>query len=292
MKKITILLLILLLNVGMLMAQETEQKERPVSAPFESGILIDNQTAYIPDANTLEFVLDHRFGPANNGIKDMFGLYAPSNIRLGLNYSIKDYLMIGVGVIKDRKLTDFRLKFNLFRQTRSNKIPVGITIYGNFAIDGRADEVFGEAYEFKNRYSFFGQVIFSRKFSNAISLQISPSFSHINSTLPGLEHDKWGLSFSGRVKFSPQSAFIFNYDVPLHIESMQENLELGFISKPNLGVGVEFSTGTHVFQIFLGTADALNPQYNMLANDNNIGWGIGEKSGMMLGFTMTRLWSF
>jgi len=289
MKKITLLLLTLLLNVGMLMAQDAEQKpkERPVSGTFENGVLIDNQTIIIPAKGSLEMELGHRFGTIKNGSDDLWGLYAPSNIRIGLNYSVRDYLLIGVGAVKDRKLFDLRIKWNVLHQTRSNSMPVAITLYGNVASDGRDKEAFGEVFEGKDRFSFFAQVIFARKFSNAISLQFAPSFSHINKVAPGLEHDKYGLSFSGRAKFSPQGSFIFNYDIPLHISSTQEFVDLGFKPKPNLAFGVEFATGTHAFQIFLGTAGSLSNQYNMMMNDNK--WGDGE---MMFGFTITRLWSF
>lgn len=289
MKKRYIILLVLFFSISVALAQDAEQKpkDRPVSAPFESGVIIDNQTSVIPDKGTLEFVIDHRFGTVQNGTEDMFGLYAPSNIRLGLNYSIKDYLMVGIGATKDRKLTDFRMKWNIIHQTRKNVIPFSITLYGNLAIDGREDEVFGEAYEWKNRYSFFGQIIFGKKFGDNLSLQFAPSFSHLNSVDPGLEHDKYGISFSGRYKFSSQGSFIFNYDFPLHIEEVQEHTELGFKSRDNLALGVEFSTGTHVFQIFLGTANTLSPQYNMMTNDNR--WTNGD---MVIGFTMTRLWVF
>jgi len=44
-------------------------------------------------------------------IKDLFGIYAASNIRLGLNYSLMDDLMIGFGTTKDQKLQDFRVKY-------------------------------------------------------------------------------------------------------------------------------------------------------------------------------------
>ena len=288
MKKITLILLSLLLSVGILMAQDAEKsKEKPVSEPFASGVIIDNQTGVIPDANTLELVIEHRFGTIQNGKDDLFGLYAPSNIRMGLNYSVTDFFMIGMGATKDRKLTDFRLKLNLLKQTRQDRVPIAVTFYANMGIDGRDKETFGPQYALKNRNSFFFQLIFARKFSDAISLQVSPSFSHIDSREPGLEHDKYGLSFSGRVKFSPQGSFIFNYDIPLHIQSTQEFVELGFKPKENLAFGVEFFSGTHAFQIYMGTADALSNQYNMMENNNN--WKNGD---MMLGFTITRLWSF
>lgn len=277
--------MILLFSISTLMAQDAEKKkkDKPVRNPFESGMIIDNQTVFIPEVNTLEFVVEHRFGTLKNGLDDMFGLYAPSNIRMGLNYSLKDYLQVGIGATKDRKLTDFRLKWNIIQQTRSGRTPLSISFYGNFAIDGRDKENFGLEYKFSNRFSFFSQIIIARKFNDAISLQVAPSFSHINSVEKGLEHDKYGLSFGGRVKISTQSSIIFNCDFPLHIEGMQEHVPLNFRSKPNISFGWEISTGTHVFQLFLGTASTLSPQYNMMTN---------AETEFMIGFFINRLWSF
>lgn len=286
--KIVWLVLIGLIITTTAFAQdEQKRQDPPVRAPFESGVLIDNQTVQIPYKNTLEFVIEHRFGTIDNGLTDMYGLYAPSNIRLGLNYSITDDIMVGAGITKDRKLTDLRGKYSIIKQTRNNSIPVSVSFYGNMAIDGREDAYFGEQYEFTNRFSYFSQLIFSHKFDYRFSFQVAPSFSHINAVDSAYEHDKLAVSLSGRARFSPQSSIIVNYDIPLHIESMQEHATLNIKPKPNLGVGWEVSTSTHVFQIFVGTADAMMPQYNIMFNRND--WTDGE---IMLGFNITRLWSF
>lgn len=273
-----------------LMAQDTEEKkpiDKPVRAPFESGVIIDNQTGIIQTANTLEFIIEHHFGTVNNGITDIYGIYAPSNIRLGLNYSLRDNLMIGFGSTKNKKIQDFRVKYNILEQTRKNTIPIALSLYGNFAINAMNEEEFGVNYKFTNRLSYFGQIIVARKINDAISIQFAPSFSHINSVNKELEHDKVAISFSGRYRFSAQSSVIFNYDIPLHIKSLQENTELKFKSKPNLAIGFEVSTSTHAFQVFIGTADALVSQYNIMTNGND--WTKGE---MMIGFNITRLWNF
>jgi len=268
---------------------ETEAKpvDKPVYMPFESGMLIDAQSAYIPDAKTLEFVLEHRFGTVGNGIDDLFGLYAPSNIRLGLNYSLTNDLMVGFGATKTRSLTDFRLKWNILNQTRTNSVPVTISLYGNFAIDGRDADIFGNNYKFMNRYSYFAQVIFAKKFDDWVSLQFSPSYTHINRVEPGLEHDRFALSFSGRFKFSTQSSIIFNYDIPLHITKFQENKSPDFKPNTNFSIGWEIATGTHVFQIFIAAADNLSPQYNIMTNDHSF-----ATNTMVIGFNITRLWAF
>ena len=72
-----------------------------VGNTFESIWLIDNQTVQVPLKGTLEFDIQHRFGTINNGYDDLWGFYAPSNIRLGFGYTPITNLMIGFGLIKD-----------------------------------------------------------------------------------------------------------------------------------------------------------------------------------------------
>ncbi len=289
MKKYSIILSFLMC-FGVLFAQEEEKKEiKPVRSPFASGVLINNQTGVIPDARTLEMVIEHNFGTIQNGLTDMFGLYAPSNIRLGLSYSVTNNILVGFGATKYKKLTDFRFKWSILKQAREGGSPVAITYYANMGIDGRNKEVFGPSHTFEgtDRFSFFNQIIIGRKFCDAFSFQVAPSISHINKVEATQEHDKIAVSFSGRVKFSTQGAFIFNYDVPLHIQEIQENKILDLKPKPSLALGVEFETGTHVFQMFFGTASSLSPQYNMMTNMYD--WQNGD---LYIGFNITRFWNF
>lgn len=288
MKKYSIILAFLMC-FGVLFAQEEKAEIKPVRSPFESGVLIGSQTGVIPDARTLEMIIEHNFGTIQNGITDMYGLYAPSNIRIGLNYSLTDRIMVGFGATKTRKLTDFRVKWSIFEQAMEGGSPVAVTYYGNMAIDGRNKSVFGPSYTFNgtDRFSFFNQLIIGRKFCDAFSLQFAPSISHINKVEATQEHDKVAITFSGRMKFSDQGSIIFTYDAPLHIQELQENKVLDLKSKPSLAFGVEFSTGTHAFQIFMGTANTLSPQYNMMTNLNQ--W---QHGALFVGFNITRLWGF
>ena len=104
-------------------AQDQEaSKDLPVDAPFETAILIDNQTVATPYKGGLEFNIHHRFGIVKNGITDIFGIYAPSNIRLGFNYGLTDKLMLGIGLTKDPKnLIDIQWKYAILQQTQSGK---------------------------------------------------------------------------------------------------------------------------------------------------------------------------
>ena len=262
-------------------AEEKKVDDRPVSSTFESSMLIDNQTNIIPDKKTLEMQIQHRFGPMTNGFSDLFGIYAPgANIRMGFNYSIMDRLMVGYGLTKKNMYSDFQIKYALLRQTRSGRIPLSLTLYGNAAIDSRDSEVFGEGYKFIDRMSYFGQLIVSRKFANWLSLQVHGSYTHYNLVAADTDHDKIGVGINGRIKFSPQSSIIFQYDHPISVHGKSE-------SKPNLGFGYEVSTFTHAFQIYVGTAQGIIQQDNYMYNQNDF-----TKGEMMFGFTITRLWQF
>ncbi|MEN8225502.1 MAG: DUF5777 family beta-barrel protein [Bacteroidota bacterium] len=289
MKKLKILLLLLFFMPALISAQEAEPvktKSKPVREPFACPTVIDQQTVYIPTAKTLEFVIEHRFDKIEN-ISNLFGIYGSSNIRLGVNYSITNKLSVGFGTTKFRKLQDLRIKYNILEQTRDDKIPVAVTAYGNMGIDARNESYFGLDYTFTNRLSYFTELIVARKFTDWLSIQFSGSFSHINRVDSLMEHDKIGLSFSGRARVSAQSSVVFNYGIPLEITSIQEHTTLTNPPKHNFGFGWEVSTSTHVFQIFVASATDLSPQYTMMENRND--WLDG---GLFFGFTITRLWSF
>ena len=294
MKKIVFIILGLCMGFGMAFAQETEKpKDRPIRAPFESGILIDNQTTVVPSKKTLEMHIQHRFGLIkNNGASDLWGIYAPSaNTRMGLNYSLTNDIMIGYGITRKNMYSDFQAKWTFLKQTRKNTIPITLTIYGNMAINGQNESAFGDDYEFMNRMSYFGQFIASRKFTEWFSLEFNASFTHFNSVkseitnITGYEHDVIGVGGHMRFKFSPQSSILIMYTAPLSIGSMQENTTVSNAWKSNFGIAYEVATSTHAFQIFVSTSNGIIPQDIYMYNDADL-----SETEIRFGFNITRLW--
>ncbi len=298
MKKIILILLILGIALTNTFAQE-EEGSQPVYA-FNSGILIDAQTSYIPDAKTLEFIIQHKFGSLENGKSDLWGIYAPgSNIRLGLNYVLVKNLQIGAGITKKNMYTDLSAKWTALQQTTKN-MPISLTLYGNVAIDGRDAETLGTgkvvdtkgetlptSIGFNERLAYFSELIVSRKFCDYFSLQAGVSFTHYNMVAWDYDHDVVGIHVNGKIKFSPQGSLIFNYDQPLKIDKVSELTNWDTHAKENVSIGVEFFTYTHAFQIYVGTADGIIPQDMMM--NNNKDW---TDKGLAFGFTITRLWMF
>jgi hypothetical protein len=259
----------------------------PVKYSYENGMVIDNQTNQMQPAKTLEFDIQHRFGSMENGISDLFGIYGAANTRLGLSYTITDWLQVGYGISKQNMISDFALKANLLQQTKDNKVPLSVTYYGNMSIDGTEDVNFGKNYKFADRFAYFNELLVTRKFASWFTFSFGGSFTHFNKVDSLMEHDKVALHFVTRFKISPQSSIVLNYDLPLKLSGIKEWEEIKDPPKSNLGVGWEIATNTHTFQIFVGTSTYLVPQYNNMLNQND--WTNGD---IFVGFNITRIWNF
>jgi hypothetical protein len=241
---------------------------------FESTTLIDNQTNVVFNKGTLEMVMNHRFGLVN-GTNDMIGIWAPANIRIGFNYSITDRITVGYGTTKDSRLQDFNLKGAIFRQTRDNAIPFSVTYYGNAAVDLRPKSTFIHS---TDRWSFFNQIIIAKRFNSNVSFQIAPSFSHYNYVENPVKSNMLAVAVGGRVKINPSTSILVDSSLPL--------TSFGTANpKPGLGLGIEFSTGSHAFQLFITNYKGIVPQTNYMFNQNDF-----FKGEFLIGFNITRLW--
>ncbi|HLF51325.1 DUF5777 family beta-barrel protein [Flavobacterium sp.] len=252
----------------------TTSKVKLERAAFESTALIDNQTNVVNTKGTLEMVMNHRFGLVN-GTNDMIGIWGPANIRIALSYAVTDRITVGFGTTKDNRLQDFNLKGAILRQTRGNEMPVSVTYYGNYTIDARPKENFIHT---GDRYSFFNQIIIARRFNKNISFQVSPSLSHYNVVESTMRNDMFAVSVAGRYKISPQTSIMAEYHLPLNTYQINT-------PKPGINLGLEFSTGSHAFQVFVSNYKGIVAQKNYMYNQNDFFNG-----DFMIGFNITRLW--
>lgn len=267
--------------------EKTTTTLKPVKNMFESVWLIDNQTVLVPIPGTFEFDIQHRFGTIKNGYEDLYGLYAPSNIRLGFNYTIVQNLMLGFGLTKQNLSWDFNAKYAIFQQSRSGGYPVSLTYYVNATLDGRKKENFINS---TDKFSYFHQLMLARKVSEKLSVQGAFNLAHYNAVegyitsenlqKPKMKNDHLSFSLLGRYKTSDAMAIIVNYDQPI-TKHLTNN------PNPNLSFGIELATSSHAFQIFLGNYYNLIPQRNHMFNNNNY-----EDGKFLIGFNITRLWNW
>ena len=266
-KNIIVSMLTLLFIAGLINNAQAQDKPKPVRDLFNGSLLIDQQTVVGPWKGGLEMHIHHRFGTMQNGLQDIFGIYAPSNIRLGLDYGVTDKLMIGWGMEKNNKLQEFLIKYNILQQ-RKEGMPISLSYFANMAIDTRDSEVFGTNYAFTNRFSYFHQLIVAKKFGERISVQLAPSFTHFNAVDSVWNNDYFGISAGGRVKLFGDFSVIAEYS-----QGFSQKAVLTYQNAPtaNMAIGFEIGTPTHCFQLFAANYDKITQQANYAFNQNT--WG-------------------
>lgn len=282
---ITLLLILFSFNIYLMAQDETEEAtpvvddgNKPVRSPFETSTLIDFPTTVIPAAGSLQLLIHHRFGTMDKGISDIYGIYAPSNINMSLEYSATDYLQFGISTEKNNKIQEIHGKMNVFTQNRSGSVPVTVSLFSSLAVDARNKDNFGINYNFKNRLIMFEQLLISRKFNDRLSLLTGASYSHFNSAAEGVKHDHVGVHFGGRCKLWSANSFIFEYTYPFKIVSSDEANP----PKPGFSAGLEFGTSTHGFQVFASNYQDINQALNVSKNQKDFFAG-----DILLGFNIT-----
>ena len=262
-------------------------KKKVVKNTFESNWIQDNQSVMVPIKGTFEMDIQHRFGVVNNGYKDLYGIYAPANIRIGFCYVIRNNFQVGLGFTKDRLQWDVNGKYAIVKQNKAGGWPVSISWFSNIVFDTRAKENF---VTFGDRLSYFNQLLIARKLTDKFSAQVAPSLSHYNNVAgfldangkiqPTMKNDHFAIAFMGRYRMTPKTNLMVNYDQPITQHPMNN-------PHPNISFGLEMVTSAHAFQVFFGNYQGIIPQSNNVYNQNDY-----TKGQFCLGFNITRLWNF
>jgi len=265
-------------------------KKSYIKNTFDGNYIIDNQTVMVPIKGTFEFDIQHRFGTVDNGLRDLFGIFANATMKLGFSYTPINNLQVGFDATNEKMEVDFNLKWAILKQTKDGSMPVSITYFGNAMANTQANSVALIYVTTGDRFAYFNQIIIARKFTDKLSLQISPSYSHFNdlqgylnaagNPMPIFNNDNFSISASGKYQISEGMALIANYDQPL-TQNPADN------PHPNLSFGIEMRTSGHDFEIFIGNYSSLMPENNAFFNQNNY-----RKGQFLVGFDIARLWNF
>lgn len=247
---------------------------------FESPLLINNQTIKSLAKNELEISYIQRFGLIKNDA-DMFGIYSPSNVRLGVDYGILNKLTIGAGATAYKHIFDANIKYIFLQQ--SSSMPVSIGYFGELSRNGSDQSVLvNQAGEFNsiNRISYFHEMMISRKFNEKFSLQAAFTLSYLNLVEPEKVNANYGISFIGKYELSKYASFIFDFDYPV----TQPNVNP---QKPNIGAGFEFKGKQNIFQLFVTTTNIIVNDEMRIYNQNDI-----LKKEFLIGFNISKNWNF
>jgi hypothetical protein len=262
----------------------TDDKHPATVAVFKATRLILSQTTETVKKNNLNFLVIHRFGDMAGkvgGPQTAFGLDAVNDVYIGFEYGLSDNLNIDLGRSTIGQLIELGLKYAVLHQMSNGGSPIAITLRGETGV-----RPYGSYITFENRLSYLAQAIFSRKFTSALSLEVSPIFVRDNTpipNLPGNEKQFFAFSAAGRLKVTKGMSVVVDYEHP--VSSYRQNSANGF-SDP-LGFGIEEQTGGHVFTINITNARAVS-EINSLSG-SQASYGRGQ---YRLGFTISRMFDF
>jgi len=257
---------------------EDKPKKEYVKYAFKSPRVINGHSMEFLAPGTMDFRILHRFGLFSNGFDNLFGLDQAS-MRMSFDFGLRRNLMFGVGRSTFKKELDGYIKYApLMQSTGDGSFPVTVALVAGMTMQTMpwADPTIKNY--FSSRLAYYFQTVLGRKFSDGISIQLTPTMVHHNLVpLQTQPNDMYALGFGGRAKVSNRMALTWDYFYVIN------GLEKGVTYHP-LSVGVDIETGGHVFQLHVSNAAGMNERAFISETTNN--WSKGE---VRFGFNLSRV---
>ncbi|HEY1114450.1 MAG TPA: DUF5777 family beta-barrel protein [Chitinophagaceae bacterium] len=258
---------------------DSSQKQY-VDYAFKSTRVIMSHSLEMLKPGVLDFRILHRFGPLNSGASNLFGL-DESSIRLGLDYGLTRNLTLGIGrtSVNPRKDADGFVKYRLLHQSTGNRAtPVSLLAVAGATMQTNEWADKSRRNYFSSRLGYYGQVILGRKFSEALTLQVVPTFIHRNLVVATRDdNDTYAIGTGGRLKLGNRVSLNVDYYYVL-------NKDVSMTIYNPLSVGFDIETGGHVFQLHFTNAIGMNERSFVTETTND--WGAGD---IQFGFNISRV---
>jgi opacity protein-like surface antigen len=287
-KKLTVLTaLTIYLALGQAYAQDLMDmlgEDKPTTeyayATFKATRIVNGQSIENPANGVLLFTISHHFQKVNTGAYEFFGL-DHSTIRLGLDYGVNDYLSIGIGRSSFEKTYDASIKAKILRQSSGERnMPITLSLYSSVVLNSLHWQYPDRKNYFSSRLSYTNQLLIARKFSNSLSLQLTPTFVHKNFVPTAKsQNDIFAVGFGGRYKLTQRLAVNaeYFYLLPGNTADIYEN---------SFSIGVDIETGGHVFQLHFTNAQ---PMFDRAFITETTGkWSKGD---IYFGFNISRVFT-
>ncbi len=262
--------------------EQTTPEINYTTATFKSTRIMNSHSIERMPAGQLDVRISHRFGRINSGAYEFFGL-DQSNIRLGLEYGVLDWLMVGIGRGTYEKTVDGFAKFSILRQSSGARImPVSVSLLTTSAIKTiKWTDTSRENY-FSSRLSYVAQLLVARKISQGLSLQLSPAYVHRNLVPTELDpNDLFALGAGGRVKLTKRISLNAEY---FYMLTPKDRMSLQIYDP--LSVGFDIETGGHVFQLIFTNSVAMIEKG--FIGETTGSWGKGD---IHFGFNISRVFT-
>ena len=259
---------------------EEEETIDYTTASFKTNRVVNLHSLESTAGGVLDVKISHRFGTLNGGTYELFGLDNAS-IRIGADFGISDRITIGLGRSSFQKTYDGFVKYKFLRQsTGKRNMPITAALLASTAVQTLKWQNPDRENYFSSRLYYTYQFILGRKFSEGLTLQLSPTVVHRNLVETSAEsNDVLALGAAGRIKLSKRITLNAEY-----IYVLPDQLAPGFRNSFSLGFDIE--TGGHVFQLhFTNSTSMIEKGFVTETNEN---WLDG---GIHFGFNISRVFT-
>jgi Membrane bound beta barrel domain (DUF5777) len=252
------------------------------TATFKSTRIMNGHSIERMPEGQLDVRISHRFGTLNSGAYNFFGL-DQSNIHLGLEYGITNWLMVGVGRSEFEKTYDGFAKFSILRQSTGLKeMPVSVSVVTSIALKTIKFPDQTRTNYFTSRLAYVAQVLVARKISEGFSLQLTPSYIHRNLVATELDpNDILALGAGARLKLTKRVSLNGEY---FYIANPKTYMNPQIYNPLSLGFDIE--TGGHVFQLFFTNSLGMTEKQFIGATT-----GQWKKGDIHFGFNISRVFT-
>lgn len=266
-----------------MLESETDNKGQAyTTATFKTTRIANGHSIENLGKGVLDFRINHRFGRINQGVSEFFGLDNAST-RLGFDYGVTDWLMVGIGRSTYLKDVDGFLKVRILRQTENNRMPVSLSYLGAMSIqDTKVNPPpTGMEYKFGYRVAYINQLLIARKFSNWLSLQLMPTHIHYNFVQFRDEpNDVFAIGLGGRVKLTNRISLTGEYYMVVPPDERLRG------TRNSLSLGFDIETGGHVFQLLFSNSTGITER--TVIGQTTGGW---DKGDIHFGFNISRVFT-
>jgi hypothetical protein len=265
-----------------LLDKDAPKETNYTTATFKSTRIMNGHSIERMPEGQLDVRISHRFGTLNSGAYNFFGL-DQSNIHLGLEYGITNWLMVGVGRSEFEKTFDGFAKFSILRQSTGLKeMPVSVSVVTSIALKTLKFPDQTRTNYFTSRLAYVAQILVARKISEAISIQVTPSYVHRNLVATELDpNDIWALGAGARLKLTKRVSLNGEY---FYIANPKTYMNPQIYNPLSLGFDIE--TGGHVFQLFFTNSLGMTEKQFIGATT-----GQWKKGDIHFGFNISRVFT-
>lgn len=250
-------------------------------ATFKTNRVVNGHSIETVAKREMDLKISHRFGFLNTGPYELFGL-DQANIRIGVDYGLTDDINIGFGRSNFEKTYDGLVKYKFLKQSSgAKKIPITATWVSTMGINSTRWPFPNRENYFSSRLHYTHQLLLARKFSEGLSVQLTPTVVHLNLVDSArFNNDILSLGLGIRQKLTARTSLNLEYFYvfPGQMEEAKTNA---------LSVGFDIETGGHVFQLFFTNAAA--PFEKGFITDTRGDWLNGD---VRFGFNVARIFNF